>query len=476
MRWAEMQQQCQESSYAKPPTAHSLRVMRCSRPAVPQWVPADSKCNLPIMQEQLDLEMTEKERLEDLLHDERTQKQKYQEKLDGLQKDADDQLAAQKGAYEQRMAQLQQELQAMQGHKVGHGTVVTADVSARTGSPAVAAAQAGWCDKVRPGTRASSSMWWGFLMHMSQLPADLVRSVSAEGGWAEMSRLLQAYAMSAAGMHSPEEQRHWNHCLWLLLQGPKGSATTDNSQQLASSLYHLGRLIADRAISPQQLADMFRVSPSAESGSHDGKAADTGEAASGGHSAGGCCMTASAQCRNDLRLVWLGQPSFPRAAQLLSMTLEAAARLSASACLCMFACPHMKHPNILSCCAGGPQLTEQPWLGSKQRKVPPPPEGPEAVHKWTPGSPFSGTVDKMAFQPCSCAAPSQQPCSGAMLPLLLAADCRVLEQPPREVHCLHCCLLGSLTALHCTAACLGPLRHCTAPAQPPAGATPSLLE
>ena len=140
---------------------------------------------------------------------------------------------------------------------------------------------------------------------MSRLPADPVRSVSAEGSWAEMSRLLQLHARSAAGMHSAEQQCHLKHCLCLLLQIAEGSATTDNSQQLASSLYHLGRLIADRAISPQQLADMFRVSPCAEGGSRDSKAAAAGGAASGSHSAGGCsATTASAQCKNAAHLGW----------------------------------------------------------------------------------------------------------------------------------------------------------------------------
>ncbi len=102
------------------------------------------------------MEMTEKERLVDLLRDESTEKQKWQKKLEGLQQEVGDQLAAQKGAYEQRVAQLQQylkavqerkveqlaaqkdayeqrmaqlqhEMQALQGRKVGHGAVVEAD-------------------------------------------------------------------------------------------------------------------------------------------------------------------------------------------------------------------------------------------------------------------------------------------------------------------------------------------------------------
>ena len=97
----------------------------------PKWWPTLQKCpaqGKPVtIQEQLDAEMTEKQRLEDLVDDERTEKQQYQEKLQGLQQEIDDQLAAQKGAYEQRMAQLQQELQAVQGHKVGQDTEVKAE-------------------------------------------------------------------------------------------------------------------------------------------------------------------------------------------------------------------------------------------------------------------------------------------------------------------------------------------------------------
>ena len=92
----------------------------------PQWASTSSESNLLIMQAQLDVEMSEKERLEDLLQVQTSEKHKYQEKLQGLQQEVDDRLAAQKGAYEQRLAQLQQELQAVQGHKVGQGTVVHA--------------------------------------------------------------------------------------------------------------------------------------------------------------------------------------------------------------------------------------------------------------------------------------------------------------------------------------------------------------
>eukprot|EP00891_Asterochloris_glomerata_P004583 jgi/Astpho2/4583/Aster-00161 len=207
------------------------------------------------LQDQLDVEMTKKERLVDLLRDESTEKQKWQKKLEGLQQEVGDQLAAQKGAYEQRVAQLQQYLKAVQERKV------------------------------------------------EQLAA---QKDAYEQRMAQLQHEMQA------------------------LQGrkaPEGSAAPDDSQQLASSLYHLGRLIADRAVSPQQLADMFRVSPSAEAGGQDGMAADTGEAAGGSHSPG----------------------------------------------------------------VSG--LSEQPWLGSKQRKVPSPPEVTEAVRKWTPGSPSSGSQD-----------------------------------------------------------------------------------
>eukprot|EP00891_Asterochloris_glomerata_P004582 jgi/Astpho2/4582/Aster-00162 len=197
------------------------------------------------LQDQLDVEMTKKERLVDLLRDESTEKQKWQKKLEGLQQEVGDQLAAQKGAYEQRVAQLQQYLKAVQERKV------------------------------------------------EQLAA---QKDAYEQRMAQLQHEMQA------------------------LQGrkaPEGSAAPDDSQQLASSLYHLGRLIADRAVSPQQLADMFRVSPSAEAGGQDGMAADTGVSG----------------------------------------------------------------------------LSEQPWLGSKQRKVPSPPEVTEAVRKWTPGSPSSGSQD-----------------------------------------------------------------------------------
>ena len=124
---AGLQQQCCGENVCKTfncryPPGHAVR--QASRP---QCVATISECDLLIMQDQLDVEMTEKERLEDLLHDERAEKQEYQQKLDSLQQDAEDQLAAQKGAYEQRVAQLQQELQAVRGHQVGHGPVVKAE-------------------------------------------------------------------------------------------------------------------------------------------------------------------------------------------------------------------------------------------------------------------------------------------------------------------------------------------------------------
>ena len=121
----------------------------------PGWIPKlqcwPTEYNPPTIQEQLDAELNRAERLEDLLNDERTEKQQYQEKLQGLQQEINDQLAAQKDTYEQRMARLQQELQAVQGHKVGHGTMVKAEW--KCWGRLTAAAAAGWVvAQSRPGT------------------------------------------------------------------------------------------------------------------------------------------------------------------------------------------------------------------------------------------------------------------------------------------------------------------------------------